>query len=141
MNSPAPLLCALAAGLLLPAASLPAPAHSAPGKAEAPTTRQLELKPGQAHSLTLPSNPTTGYQWQAQVEPASDAPVTVDISFVPPPTPQEGQPRLVGAPGRERITLTARHPGRAQVRLRYARPWEQPQGDDARLILHVTVTP
>lgn len=90
----------------------------------------LPLVVGQKLVLTLPGNPTTGFQWQA-------------ISRGEPVLEPEGVPEYaaegsaIGAGGRYRYTLKAVRPGSAPVKLVYRRSFE-PDLPPAR-VFEVTV--
>ena len=72
-----------------------------------------------AFSIELPSNPTTGYQWQ--VLSASEGVKVSQKVFMPPDQP------CCGAPGVEQldVVLTDDFKGDGQIEMLYARPWEQ----------------
>jgi len=68
-------------------------------------------------TISLESNPTTGYSWQvSQSEELFQAESVYTESVH-----EEG---LTGAGGTEVITLTPLKPGKTEVTLTYARPWE-----------------
>ena len=68
-------------------------------------------------SVTLLSNPTTGYTWSAVVEDENIATFT-GSEFNGPDT--EG---LVGAGGTETLYFRTENPGTTNVKLIYSRPW------------------
>ena len=81
---------------------------------------RIELSPGQTLTITLPSNPTTGYSWQV---------AQIDTSLLE----QQGQPDyqqspgskdLVGAGGAETFRFKALDTGETTLQLAYQRPWE-----------------
>jgi len=111
------------------------------------------VSPGQQFDVRLPSNPSTGYQWQIgppldeavvklvgsdfqRVEPAalptpSPTPVTGGTfarpGVEPPPAPGEAPPSeevRVGQGGLETWRFEGVAPGRARIELVYVRPWE-----------------
>jgi len=73
------------------------------------------VKPGDAISLVLPSNPTSGYRWVSD-DPDGDT-MDVTSSGFQPSGPG------VGTGGVETWTIHARAVGRARVSFRYWRPW------------------
>lgn len=81
----------------------------------------VELAPGQAVIVRLPSNPTTGYRW-VYVEP-KDAVLRVDGPSTYEPAQAAGGPP--GAGGTEIWKLAALKAGQQQLRFEYRRPWEQ----------------
>ncbi len=87
---------------------------------EADNGKQITLRAGDTLTVTLESNPTTGYSWQVMY---LDQTVLV----------QDGQPEykqasgsegLVGAGGTETFHFKAVGPGEASLGLGYMRPWE-----------------
>lgn len=81
---------------------------SACGK-EAPTPQTV--------TLTLDSNPTTGFSWQVE---QSEELFRVESVYTEDRT---GEP-VTGSGGTETITLTPLKAGKTEVTLTYARPWE-----------------
>lgn len=84
---------------------------------------EVALKPGETLTITLESNPTTGYSWQVM-----EINSTVLL--------QQGEPEyeqspnsegLVGAGGMERFRFEALAPGETTLVLGYMRPWESVQ--------------
>ena len=79
----------------------------------------FEVTVGQDFTITLESNPTTGYRWQL-AQPLDEVIVTlVGIEFKPPDT------RRLGAGGREVWTFKAVGQGRTTVEMAYLRAWEK----------------
>ena len=103
------IILALAAALLL----------SACGK-EAPTPQTV--------TVTLESNPTTGYSWQAA---QTEELFKIDSSY----SENEHSEGTVGAGGNETITFTPLKVGKTEVTLTYARPWEG--GEQADQVVYV----
>ena len=77
---------------------------------------EVEAAPGDRIVIQIPENATTGYRWVVGDLP--DALELAEDEFLPP-----GSQRL-GAGGERRVTLVARRPGQARVRLRLEQPWE-----------------
>lgn len=75
-------------------------------------------KKAQTATLELPSNPTTGYEWQAVQDKE-----LFDISseYVEDEKDQE----MVGVGGRQIFTLTPKEAGKTTVTFSYIRPWEE----------------
>jgi inhibitor of cysteine peptidase len=74
---------------------------------------------GQELTVTLASNPTTGYHWELAV-PLDEAIVKLVASEYKPP-----QTTLVGAGGQEIWTFRAIGRGETVISLKYVRPWEK----------------
>ncbi|MBR4474691.1 MAG: protease inhibitor I42 family protein [Oscillospiraceae bacterium] len=82
----------------------------------------------QTVSITLDSNPTTGFSWQVA---QSEELFSVETNYVE----DEHEEDLVGVGGKETITLTPLKAGKTEVTLTYARPWEG--GEQADQIIYV----
>ena len=83
---------------------------------------QIEVPVGDILTLTLGSNPTTGFQWSEEAL-ISDAGILKQTSheFV---GPDSDPPPPPGTPGQEVWTFEALKAGTATVSLEYSRPWE-----------------
>lgn len=96
-------------------------------------TKDIELKVNDKLTVSLGSNPTTGYTWgEAAI---SDPAVIAQNSrnFI---EPQSG---TVGAPGKDVWTFTAKKAGTATIKMSYSRPWEGGEKDTWTLTIIVTV--
>jgi predicted secreted protein len=84
----------------------------------------VRLRPGERHRVTLPGLGTAGYVWSQ--ETTGDAAEVTKETTGP---GQESTERDLGPPvGRsndEVFTVTAKHPGTADIRFVQARPWEK----------------
>ena len=107
-----PLACRNAA-LLAALATMPVVGLSADS---APITTQ----PGRQFSITLDSNPTTGYQWQLAKPVTGTCVALVTNQFV------RSKSKLAGAPGKDVWKFKALRPGETVIELQYVRPWEKP---------------
>ena len=76
-----------------------------------------EVPAPQTVTLTLDSNPTTGFSWQVE---QSEELFRVESVYTEDRT---GEP-VTGSGGTETITLTPLKAGKTEVTLTYARPWE-----------------
>ena len=82
----------------------------------------------QTVTVTLASNPTTGYSWQATQ--------TEELFKIESVYKENDQPEgMVGVGGAETFTLTPLKAGRTEVTLTYARPWEG--GEQADQVVYV----
>ena len=77
-----------------------------------------EVVTGQTLALTVKSNPTTGFQWEAAQDQELFA---VQSDYLA--EPRSGP--VSGAGGRQRFLLTPRAPGTVRLTFTYARPWEE----------------
>ena len=110
------LLTAAVSGILL-CACASGPAYTEFAGTDSGKT--LTMKPGDRFSVTLESNPTTGYQWGFAAPYDERVLVLCGDTYI---NPSE---QLVGAPGHQKLTFEAAGPGRTGVRLAYRRPWEK----------------
>jgi inhibitor of cysteine peptidase len=87
---------------------------------DADNGKQISMRPGEILTLTLESNPTTGYSWQV---------MELDSAVLT----QEGDPEykqssgaegLVGAGGTETFRFKAVGSSETTLELGYTRPWE-----------------
>jgi len=81
----------------------------------------VEVEVGQEFSITLESNPTTGYQWQL-AKPLDEAILQLVGSEF---EASETKPELVGVGGEEVWTFKAVGRGQTEVALKYVRVWEK----------------
>ena len=78
-------------------------------------------KKPQKATLTLESNPTTGYQWIVEQDPE-----IFDISSEYIEDAAEGATEpMVGVGGTETFTLTPKKEGRTKINFLYKQPWEE----------------
>jgi len=83
-------------------------------------TRQVEVAIGDEFTMTLCSNPTTGYQWSESATISEPSVLQqVDHKFIPPEDKD-----LAGAPGQEVWTFKALKAGTSTASFEYSRPWE-----------------
>ena len=111
----------LVAALMVSACAAPRP--------ETPPPAARRLAVGEEFDIRLPSNPSTGYQWQVA---ALDEKVVrlVDTRWEPQVGGEEvadGSPpaRAVGVGGTSVLTFVGVADGRGVIRLVYVRPWEK----------------
>ncbi|MBB6341970.1 inhibitor of cysteine peptidase [Pseudomonas fluvialis] len=80
----------------------------------------IELKRGQTLILSLPSNPTTGFRWQLfDGAPQVLAQLGPEVYRVP------EEAGIVGSAGLSTWRFQATLPGQGRLLLQYQRPWEQ----------------
>ena len=84
-------------------------------------SRAVEVATGDSFTVTLCSNPTTGFIWSESAQ-ISDQTVLqqTDHKFV---APEEAE-AIMGAAGQEVWTFKALKKGETTVSLEYSRPWE-----------------
>ncbi len=79
----------------------------------------IEVEVRQEFTISLKSNPTTGFRWALAKPLDEDILEQVGCKFTPPETD------LVGADGEEAWTFRAIRKGETMVALEYVRPWEK----------------
>ncbi len=80
---------------------------------------RLEVEVGHEFSLTLDSNPTTGYRWEL-IKPLDGSVLELlSKEYVASDT------ELLGASGKEEWTFRAVGQGTTEISLQYVRPWEE----------------
>ncbi len=85
---------------------------------EADNGSTIELKSGQALSITLEANPTTGYTWEVVESPDEQVMRQVGkIEFKP-------ESEAIGAGGVQIIRFEVVNAGQTNLTLIYHRPWE-----------------
>lgn len=98
-------------------------------------SRAVEVAAGDSFTVTLCSNPTTGFIWSEQAQ-ISDQTVLqqTDHQLV---MPESEPPPPPGTPGQEVWTFQALKKGEAVVSMEYSRPWEG--GEKGTWIFNLTV--
>lgn len=81
-----------------------------------------QLKAGQVMSISLESNPSTGYSWSAT---SSDPAVMMQMGEPEMQEPTASATPVVGAPGMATLYFQAVKSGAATITLNYQRSWEQ----------------
>ncbi len=79
---------------------------------------QVALEVKQTLVLSLPSNPTTGYQWEIA---GLDKAILKETDH----EYQADQPAQIGSGGKEVWRFQALKSGTTRLRLEYSRPWEE----------------
>ena len=102
-----------------------------------PVQEKITMRVGETVTRTLKGNPTTGYLWKAQEQPA-DSPVKAETSLLP---AEERKEPVCGAPSPTQVTITAQKPGTATVVVNYARPWEKDTPPAQTVQYDITVLP
>jgi len=108
---------------------VPAPTGTEPAKSTAP----VETEVGLVFSITLESNPTTGYRWQLATPLDEKIIKLVGSKYV---APKAGR---LGVGGKEVWTFKAVGRGKAEISLKYVRPWEKDVPPAQRQVISVEV--
>ena len=100
-------------------------------------SEQVEIAEGEFFTVTLCSNPTTGFEWNEEAK-ISDTGVLQQLQheFI---GPESEPPPPPGTPGQEVWTFEALKPGMSTVSMEYSRPWEGGQKAEWTYTLTVTV--
>lgn len=77
----------------------------------------LEVKNEEEFVITLETNPTTGYDWEAAFD--ENYLELLEKKYLPPET------RLVGAGGQDKFRFKALESGGTEIVFSYERPWEK----------------
>ncbi len=127
------LMVIMALSLLACSSEAEEPVSPAPNKVSVAVTcedfmnqkhisKQFEIQTGGSLTVTLCSNPTTGFQWTEEAQ-ISDTGVLKQVQheFI---GPESEPPPPPGTPGQEVWTFEALKEGTSTVFLEYSRPWE-----------------
>ncbi|MFH1683276.1 MAG: protease inhibitor I42 family protein [Candidatus Margulisiibacteriota bacterium] len=87
-----------------------------------PPDRKVSV--GEEFTLTLESNPTTGYQWQL-AKPLDEKIVKLVSSKYEMEKPNNTETGMVGVGGHEYWSFKAVGKGTTLIELKYIRPWEK----------------
>jgi len=99
-------------------------------------TRDIEITRPKSLTVTLYSNPTTGFQWgEVAVISQSNIIEQVSHNFVEPQVSRG----VVGAPGKDVWVFDSKAAGNATIKFSYGRPWEGGEKDTWTVTLNVTV--
>jgi inhibitor of cysteine peptidase len=83
---------------------------------EAANGSEVTLSVGQAFTLSLPENRTTGYSWRVSKNGAPVCKLVDDYG--------EQTSKLIGSPGVHKWRFVAEKPGGSTIELHLVRPWE-----------------
>ena len=86
--------------------------------------RDTDVGEGGTLTLTLGSNPTTGFQWTEQAEIGDEAILRQTGHRFISPEEKGGTPSPPGTAGKQEWTFTALKKGSTEVSMEYSRPWE-----------------
>lgn len=86
----------------------------------------ISARAGRHFTITIPANPTTGYQWQL-ARPLNDKMIQfIRSEYIADNT------GAVGSGGKEIWTFRALQAGRSAIALKYARTWEKNTAPDVK---------
>ena len=97
-------------------------------------SQEVEVAVDGSLTVTLCSNPTTGFQWSESAEISDQAVLQqTDREFVPP------KGTVPGAAGQEVWTLRALKQGTTELSMEYSQPWEGGEKAEWTFVLTVVV--
>lgn len=117
------------------AAPSPDPKQAALTVTEADNGQERNLLSGQRLSVTLPANPSTGYQWRLAELDQTVLRQDGEPDYRPDPT----VPVAPGSGGTSNWTFEAKAAGVTKLMLDYARPWEQGMEPAQKFMLTIKV--
>jgi len=85
-------------------------------------SQAVDVAVGDSFTVTLCSNPTTGFQW-SELADIGDQTVLQQIDHRL-ETPEGQEPPAPGSPGKEVWTFKALEEGKSSVSMAYSRPWQ-----------------
>lgn len=80
----------------------------------------VQWKPDEMHSIALPANPTTGYQWRIQGQKIPSCLELVKKDY----KPDEATGGIVGVGGQEIFLFRTLEKGKGKLTFEYIRTWE-----------------
>lgn len=89
-------------------------------KPEEVVVKPVSVKAGQQFTVSLESNPTTGYMWQL-AKPVDEK----LVKFIESKYEQTGKKGLYGAGGQEHWTFKSTGAGKTNIEMKYVRSWEK----------------
>lgn len=92
-------------------------------------------------AIKIKSNPTTGYSWAVQEITPGDLVTFKRVKTEEPGDREGSQETLLGAPTYEILTFDALKPGKAEIQLKYRRPWEKDVAPIKTHKVFVTIEP
>jgi len=81
--------------------------------------KEIETYVGQSFTITLESNPTTGYMWQFA------KPLDKNLLELIRSSHSVNNRKLVGSPGKQLWSINALKAGKTVIFFKYMRPWEK----------------
>lgn len=119
-------------GVLCACGAEPSPAMSVKRLTEADTNSSIELRVGDKLELTLPGNPTTGFQWEVGAG---------DTAILQPSGEPEFEPAssAIGSGGKVTLRFDAVGTGQMELKLVYQRPFEKDAPPEQTFEVTVTV--
>ena len=99
-------------------------------------SEEVEVAVGGSLTVTLCSNPTTGFQWESPQITDQTVLEQVDHKLV---MPESEPPPPPGTPGQEVWTFKALKEGTSTISMEYSRPWEEGEKGEWTFVLTMVV--
>lgn len=96
--------------------------------------QEIKVQSGKSFSLTLVSNPSTGYSWQLAEQYDKEILSLAGSAYL-----SQNTPNLAGQAGYQLFKFRALQNGQTEIKLVYSRPWESVQPIETLTIKVVTV--
>jgi len=87
-------------------------------------SKQVEVNVGDSFTVTLCSNPSTGFQWSETATIGDQSVLEQAAHRMVPPEGEGGGSPAPGTPGQEEWTFKALKKGTSTVSMEYSQPWE-----------------
>ena len=100
--------------------------------------KEMEVAVGDTFTVTLCSNPTTGFEWMESAQISDQTILQQTAHEFVPPEAEEDAPPAPGTPGQEVWTFEALTKGTSTISMEYSRPWEG--GEKGEWTFELTVT-
>ena len=94
---------------------------------------------GDTFTVTLCSNPTTGFQWSESAQISDQTKLQQTDHKFAPPEAKDDEPPPPGTGGQEVWTFKALKEGTSTISMEYSRPWEGGEKGEWKFNLTVTV--
>ncbi|MCD6600347.1 MAG: protease inhibitor I42 family protein [Dehalococcoidia bacterium] len=94
--------------------------------------QEIEIGVGDEFIVALDSNPTTGYQWEADFDESFLELVLDEFE------PGEAEEGMVGAGGEQKFTFEGLKAGETELTLTYKRSWEEDFAEQKVFVVSIT---
>ena len=101
-------------------------------------SKGVQVAIGDSFSVTLCSNPTTGFEWESARISDQTVLQQIDHRFMPPEDLGD-RPPPPGSPGKEVWTFKALKKGTSSMSVEYSRPWEGREKGEWTFVLTAVV--
>ena len=127
-----PVILIVIIGMLCACGAEPSPGASTRQLSEADNGHSIELRAGDQLEITLPGNPTTGFQWQVSVGNSAILQPLGEPEFKP-------SNNAIGSGGKISLRFAAVGSGQMELKLIYHRPFEKDVPPAQTFAVNITV--